>query len=1054
MKIKLISLIVALLSLCNVSGSAADLVLADKGKTDYQIVLPVTNHVPEIGKRLEQIARLARTAFATNGFDIQVVPEDKLDLARPGIFLGDTDFARKNGIDVSNLAGWTYIQKAIGSNLVIAGFDQPDNIKPETNRPHSPAYWLGTVKGAADFLKQYAGVRFVLPGETGVEFLKMQRIAVPAGLNVTKTPAMIYNTCGVTRDIMHDIANNMFPMVGMHFGCHTWMRPYAIPAEKYRESHPEYFALINGNRCCNIKGSDDKWMEQYCISNPDVEELIGREVIYWLDRGYAMADLGQPDGFQACQCDNCRKLYNTGDDWGEKIWIFNRRIAERIAKERPGKKVMIIAYGPTRNPPKSFKKFPKNTVIQIVGASPELLAEWNKLEVPGGYTTFTSSWGPYGMAAFTPKITPRKAESFALMFYTNRFQGFFMDGGYQSFGLMGLEGPSYYVYGRMLDDPSTNRALDLVNEFYSGAFCEAAPWMTIFFNTLYNRLELFSAGTTYVDLEGKSRQVLVDPIHYLGCIYTPDLLSTLDNILSQAEKKTRSDKVKRRVALVRFEFEYVKNVAQVVYLYNAFRAKPDADSRARLLDALDDFRARVASSGKAKKELIPDWPEMPSLGALPKGWLDLTAMGYGGYKDTVFGWDTKALRNAPLPGAKRLAARPADGPVTLDAPGWNLAAPETLGAMPGAGNMPARKTSLRALYDKDHFYLLVESELPGNAGAFQPLAGREDDRSKQESLDIAIDPFGRREKFYHFIVGPLSEPKYSAANGFIVDPVDPRYMNDDPIWNAPWSYETRIEAGKNRWLAFLKIPYKSLGVEEPSAGSMWCGNAGRIHVAGPDKTELSIWSPGSGAKIFTERNAFGEIIFDAGCSNVVSNTSKNPVQETREQLYRSTFDIPAEWKKLPHQLPSSLGPWMFGLDPADRGVSEEWYKAGFNDSNWTPISVPSFWAETETGTYLGCGWYRTSFTIPAEWKGKSVKLLFGSIDGQAWIYVNGTLVKEHSEKSEGAPIDQFWDKPFAAEIPPELLNCGAKNLLAIRVQKSKGNAGIWRPVIIHAVDAR
>lgn len=1042
----------ALLACCRVSGEEVELVLADKGKTDYQIVLPATNLVPEIGKRLDQIARLTRTAFATNGFDIQVVPEDKLDPAKPGIFLGDTDFARKNGIDISALAGWTYIQKAVGSNLVIAGCDRPDNIKPETNRPHAPGYWMGTVKGAADFLKQYAGVRFVLPGDTGVEFLKMQRIAVPAGLNVTKTPAMMYNTCGVTRDLIHDIANNMFPMVGLHFECHTW--PYAIPAEKYRESHPEYFALVNSNRCCNIKGAHDKWIEQYCISNPDVEDLVGREVIYWLDRGYAMADLGQPDGFQGCQCDSCRKLYDTGTDWGEKIWIFNRRIAERVAKKRPGKKVMIIAYGPTRNPPKSIKSFPENTVIQLVGASPELLAEWNKLEVPGGYTTFTTGYGPYHLPAFTPKITPRKMESTALMFYTNHFQGFFMDGGYQLFGLMGLEGPAYYVYGRMLDEPSTNRALALVNEFYAGAFRETSPWMTIFFNTLYHRLELFAAGTEYIDLEGKSRKVLVDPIHYLGCIYTPDIISTLDNILSQAEKKARSEKVRRRVALVRFEFEYVKKVALIAHLYNAFRAKPDADSRARLLDELDDFRAWVAACAKTKKDLIPDWPEMPSLGALPKGWLDLTAMGYSGYKDTVFGWDTKALRNAPLPGAKRLAAKPASSPVTIDAPEWNQAAPETLGAMPGAASMPDAKTSLRALYDREHFYLLIECALPGGAGAFQPLAGGEKERSKQESLDIAIDPFGRREKFYHFIVGPLAEPKYSAANGFIADTDDPRYMKDDPTWNAPWSYEAKIEAGKNRWLAFLKIPFKSLGVEPPQAGSTWCGNAGRIHAAGPDKTELSTWSPGSGARLFAERNAFGEIIFEAAGSNSAASAGKNPVRETREQLYRSTFEMPPEWKSLPHQLPSALGPWMFGLDPAGKGVSEEWFKPGFDDSNWTKVSVPAFWAETDIGSYLGTGWYRAIFTVPAEWKGKAAKLLFGSIDGQAWVYINGTLLKEHTEKSEGAPIDQIWDKPFAAEVPAELLRCGEKNLLAIRVHKERGNAGIWRPVVIHAVDAK
>lgn len=636
--------IVCLLAAITVQG-ADDLVLAEKGKTGYQIVLPVTSSVPEIGRRLNQAARLIQTAFKTNGFDIQVVPEDKVDLTKPGIYLGDTAFARETGADISRLAGWTYIHKVAGGNLIIAGCDQPDNVKPETNKPHSPGYWLGTLKGTADFLRQYAGARFVYPGETGVEYLKTPRITVPGDMNISKTPVMLYNTCGVSRDLIYDVANNMFPMVGLHFYAHSW--PAAVPAEKYRETHPEYFAFVNSNRCCTVKSSDGRWMEQYCISNPEVQELIYQNLIYWLDRGYAMADLGQSDGFQACQCADCKKLFKTGDDWGEKIWIFHRKLAERAAKERPDKRVMILAYGLTRQPPKSFKAFPKNTVIQLVGATPELLAEWNKLEVPGGFTTFTSSYGPYGFAAFTPKITPRKMESTARLFFASHLQGFYKDGGNQ---LYGLEGPAYYVFGRMLDDPATNRCNDILGEFYSGAFCETAPWMGIFFGTLYHRLEFFAAGTSYVDADGKSRQTLVDPVHYLGCIYTPDFIASLDNVLSQAEKKAYSEKVKRRLALVRLEFDYVKSIATVVHLSNAYQVQPDPASRARLLDALDAFRARVDSYyEKGKKEVIPGWPEMPSLGGLPHGWVNLKAMTYSRYNETVFGWDTKALRDAPLP---------------------------------------------------------------------------------------------------------------------------------------------------------------------------------------------------------------------------------------------------------------------------------------------------------------------------------------------------------------------------------------------------------------------
>ncbi len=91
----------------------------------------------------------------------------------------------------------------------------------------------------------------------------------------------------------YDLANNRFPRVDEVFGIdsgHTWER--AVPPEKYFASHPEYFALINGTRLTPVTGN-----AQYCLSNPDVQELIVRDIQSLLDRGHTTVDLGQPDGF-------------------------------------------------------------------------------------------------------------------------------------------------------------------------------------------------------------------------------------------------------------------------------------------------------------------------------------------------------------------------------------------------------------------------------------------------------------------------------------------------------------------------------------------------------------------------------------------------------------------------------------------------------------------------------------------------------------------------------------------------------------------------------------
>jgi hypothetical protein len=76
------------------------------------------------------------------------------------------------------------------------------------------------------------------------------------------------------------------------------------------------------------------------------------------------------------------------------------------------------------------------------------------------------------------------------------------------------------------------------------------------------------------------------------------------------------------------------------------------------------------------------------------------------------------------------------------------------------------------------------------------------------------------------------------------------------------------------------------------------------------------------------------------------------------------------------------------------------------------------------------------------------------VDEEAWVYVNGHLVREHSEKSEGKSFEELWEEPFTADVPPEYLEFGKTNVLAVRVYNSVANGGIWRPVLGHAAGTK
>ncbi|QDU29101.1 beta-D-glucuronidase [Anatilimnocola aggregata] len=1064
MKLPLL-LFVSILGLASHAAQAADLVLATAGKCEYQIVLPDAHPSPAVGEGLQQTARLLQVAFQANGFQVPVVAEGKREIGKPAIYLGSTDFAHQQKIDFTKLTGWGYVHKVAGRDVIIAGRDESSPAKPVQDRRPT---WdrIGTAKGVVDFLRQYVGTRFLYPDlgpyapitaaakidllqSPAFEFLPMPTIAVPAELDLTKIPLIEFNTAHPARGSFYDIANNRFPLVDAIFGGHTYER--AIPREQYRESHPEYFALIGGQRTGNGTGN-----AQYCISNPEVQELFYQDLIVSIDRGFNSVDLGQPDGFRACQCESCAKLYDTGNDWGEKLWILHRRLAERVNEARPGKLVTMMSYIQTEHPPKSFQKFPPNTRILLTGTNDEDIAPWRSHEVPAGYSSYIYNWCPNLGTRYTPMRTPRYVETQVRRLSRNKFQSIYRDG---TGDLFGLEGPVYYTMGRMFDDPENLQAKLLVHEFCGAAFGKSAPSMLAFYDQLYHGIELYSEflGTrnpawSYQNIYGQRRKFLTDPFQFLGFLYTPNLLGSLETQLAQAEKNANSEKVKIRLAAVRREFDYLKALAKVVHLHHAYQAQPDLASRDRLLTAIDARNAFVDSlfdAGGSRPKPAMSWAFVmfPPLGHDAKH-LRLAHDGYQEpYANSPMNWDTKAMRLAPLPGAKRLTVSMQKNEVTLDSPHWKQATKHDLLRLPvGASANPT--AAVRAMSDAAHLYLRIEADRPVGA-------------ADQETFDIYLAPPSGREVTYRFTVGLKSDSKQEAANGFNSDLLDPRYGRFDPDWNGDWKYEAKLDSENSKWIGLLTIPFKTLSVEPPTAGTFWRGNFGRTHVASMERVERALWSASVGTKVLDDRNDFGELVFEAAVEAGETNpmqpakSANHALRELREQLYTTSFEIPADWKKLADTQALPAEGWLFRADPLEIGLKEAWQRAEFVTSDWLPLRVPSFWAENEAvGKYVGYGWQRTTFEVPQAGKGRSVRLLFGSVDEQAWVYLNGHLIGEHTEKSTRKSLNELWEEPFAIDLPAEHLNQTKPNVLTIRIHNSLANGGIWRPVLLQSVPAK
>jgi beta-galactosidase len=146
--------------------------------------------------------------------------------------------------------------------------------------------------------------------------------------------------------------------------------------------------------------------------------------------------------------------------------------------------------------------------------------------------------------------------------------------------------------------------------------------------------------------------------------------------------------------------------------------------------------------------------------------------------------------------------------------------------------------------------------------------------------------------------------------------------------------------------------------------------------------------------------------------------------------------------------------WKFHLGDADGGDD-----AACDDSGWRRLDLPHDWsielpfhADSPAGTgggFLdgGVGWYRKTFTAPADWRGKRVFVGFDGAYMNSRVWLNGTLLGERP----------YGYISFEYELTPHL-RLGARNTLSVRLDNNQPNSrwysgsGIYRNVWLTVLD--
>lgn len=584
----------------------APLYLVRDGKATSTIVIPEDAHSWTAEAAKWVMIYVARST----GAHLKIVPESKAPTGRL-ISVGHTQLARKAGIGVDDLKWDGYRMVAKGNVLYLIGRDQK-----------LLGGWgaRGTNRAAMAFVEEFCGVRFFLPTPEGEFVPEARDVSVPAGLNKTFVPAFAYMDgrrpyrTGRAESFAHNTGTG--GGIRAERSCSHTM-PLFVPAEKYFDEHPEYFALIGGKR---RKG------RHLCSSNPEVRQILLREVRRQFDKGYDWCILGQEDGYQACRCPRCESLdnYKPGarfwegpgavqqatkmlrENPCERVLLLEKWIVDECRKSHPDKTVQILVYAPTLWPSREFDRFGDNVIAEVCSPlDPEVIQAWRgKVRGLSAYIYWGDATGPMGMDVH---VTPREMAETIRFLRDNGFVGMRQFMGDANWG---LQGPLLYMLGKLVADPDRDHR-QLMGEYCQGVYGNAGKTMLAFFDLLYARheeilppLSVFGRRDPNVPhlpglgKKGRDKPKFESVGDVYRALYPPAFTRKLNALLRKAESEAETKRAKGWLRLTRDHFDFSRFLGGMLSSYAEYGEDPTDEKLAEVkgwVDQFEELRERVVN---------------------------------------------------------------------------------------------------------------------------------------------------------------------------------------------------------------------------------------------------------------------------------------------------------------------------------------------------------------------------------------------------------------------------------------------------------------------------
>jgi hypothetical protein len=483
------------------------LVLAAGGRSDFALV---ESAQPSEAER-RAVRELADFIRRSTGAALPIVQEKDFKDGR-GVYVGQTDFARRHEIDFARLGPEEWIVRAVGPHLIVAG-----------GRPR------GTLYGAYEFLEEFAGVRF--PDADTELVPKKAALTVPADAAIRKSPAFlrreIYMVGGRRPEQVRFQVRRKVNSFGVATFCPgpewgfsvRFGSPYTNHGQSYYTKDfpadkPEYFALT-------AKGTRHRPGGQPCMSHPEVRKLFAARLRRYIEQDrerVVKAGRGEPfpvfydvspvdDGSAQCVCERCRAVAGRYGAYGGVVLEFTNAIAEEVAKDYPDVVVQTAAYEYYVDAPRGIR--PRdNVMIRIaqLGAEFNVLPrrdtlrgldhplnerprkvheEWANLGATLGVHDYWTAWSqPFQW----PQANIRGLAQTLRRYHRCQVKDFFVEDELFGSRLHNFVDLQFYLATELLDDPEKDDSA-VVDEFMALYYGQAAPAMRRLLDYLERRQE-------------------------------------------------------------------------------------------------------------------------------------------------------------------------------------------------------------------------------------------------------------------------------------------------------------------------------------------------------------------------------------------------------------------------------------------------------------------------------------------------------------------------------------------------------------------------------------